>query len=358
MACHVTKLHNTFIITMKPPPINLLTVLALAAFSASAAFGQADQLPVSRTAGIIPVSLPNNVTTLMALPLTEVIASGTIVSGGGTTTLTLAAAVGNVTTNPHAIKITSRYDQRGTGANAPAGASTNAYGTMARITAGGSGTTVTTDVALSPNAGDEFIIVRLETLASVFGGTGSSTAIVAGWKSGLTAGAADLVYVDNGAGVLTPYFHRSGGSGGWRLTTDTATNQNNVAILPGRGLLVQRQSGTDVTVNVTGDETIGLEKPTVAVGFNVINNPFTIDTTLKASGIQNHITGALSVGSADVVYLENAGVLTGYYWRNTSWRTAAGNVDSDAVVVRAGKSILFQEANGTAGFALPQPFNE
>ena len=54
-----------------------LGLLALVALTTGSAMAQADKLPVSRTAGVIDVSLPVNQTTLMALPLVEIVASGT-----------------------------------------------------------------------------------------------------------------------------------------------------------------------------------------------------------------------------------------------------------------------------------------
>jgi uncharacterized protein (TIGR02597 family) len=345
---------------MKKLSFKLLGVVTIAAFGLGTASAQENKLPVSRTAGLVTVSLPINQTTLMALPLTDVIASGTITSVSGTT-LGVSATLGTLT-GPHAIKITSRDDQRGTGANAPAGSSTNAYGVSVEI-ASNTASTVTTSSAITPNVGDEFVIYPLETISSLFGAVPP-----AGWNGSSGSASADVIFLDNG-GALVGYFYKNSGLGGtgWRLSSAPGgASQANVVIPPNRGVFVQRRNaGSTVNFTFTGVAQIGRETASVATGFNVINNPFTVPTTLAASTIQNHITGSSGAASADTIFLENGGVLTAYFFKNaglggTGWRltTAPGGADQGSVVLTPGKAILVKEQAGTVGFALPEPFAE
>jgi hypothetical protein len=343
-------------------------LLAFATLSMSVASGQESQLPVSRTAGVIDVSLPVNQTTLMAIPLVEIVASGTVTAVSGTT-YTLSSSpttLPNVLTTPHAIKITSRVDQRGTGANAPAGSSTNAYGLSAQITGQGGvspNETVTAALATAPNVGDEFIIYQLETISSIFGAANS-----AGLNGSTGAAGADILYIDQ-AGALTGYFYKTGGLGGigWKLVSaPTGSSQENTIIAPGRGCMVSRKNtGSTVTIRLSGDTVVGREAPAVVTGFNIMNYSFTLSSTLASSGITDFVTGSTGAAGADILYLESSGVLTGYFYKTgglggIGWKLVSAPTGSDqgAVVLQTGKAILFKEQAGTAGFAIPEPFAE
>jgi hypothetical protein len=326
-------------------------LLAFAALTSGTAFGQ---LPVSRTAGVLDVSLPVNQTTLMALPLVEIVASGTVSAVAGTTyTLSSSpASLPDVLTTPHAIKITSQVNQAGT----------NAYGISAQITAQ-SGQDVTAALGTAPNVGDEFVVYQLETIGSIFGATNT-----AGLLGGSTSGAADIIYLESG-GTLTAYFYKNGGLGGtgWRLVSaPTGSNQDGVVIGVAKGILVQRKSGgSAVSIRFTGDSMVANEKAVVATGFNIINNPFAVGATLDSSLLKDFVTGGSTSGAADIVYLESGGVLTAYFYKNgglggTGWRlvSAPTGANQGAVALTSGKAILFKEQAGTAGLTLIEPFAE
>ena len=332
-------------------------LIALAAFSTGFAFGDANELPVSRTAGVVSVDLPANQTTLMALPLVEIVASGTVSSVGGVLTLaSTPTALPDVLTNPHAIKITSRSNQLS--------GSTNAYGLSAQIT-GQSGQDVTAALAVAPNVGDEFVIYRLETIGSLFGAANTAGLLGAG-----DAGSADLVFVENG-GSFTGYFYKNtsgfGTTTGWKLASGGDANQDGVVIPPNRGLLVVRKvGGSAVSITFTGDTLPGNDAASVVAGFNVVNNPFTVPTTLAGSFLEDNVTQGGDAGSADLVYVENGGILTAYFYKNTAgfgttvgWKLASGgDVDQGSVALAPGKAILFREQAGSVGFTLPEPFAE
>jgi hypothetical protein len=325
---------------------NLLALLAASCVGMAAA---AD-LPVSRTGGSVSVSLPVGQTTLLSLPLVEIVASGTVASTGGGNTITLTsspASLPDVLTNPHAIKITSRATHVG---------GANAYGLTAIIT-GQATQTVTAALLATPNAGDEFIIYRLETFNSLFGATNT-----VGLKGGSSVTSADIIYTDDGAGSLVGYFYRTGANA-WRLVSAPAGANQNPTILPNRGLLVVRRTGgTAVTLNFSGDAMIGKEAVDVVNNAsNIINNPFTTQTTLLDSRLKDFVNIGSSSTSADIIYLENAGVLTGYFYRTgvNQWKlvSAPAGADQGATVITPGKALLVVK-RAAGEFTFEEPFTE
>jgi hypothetical protein len=65
-----------------------------------------------------------------------------------------------------------------------------------------------------------------------------------------------------------------------------------------------------------------------------------------------------------VLYLEQAGVLVGYYYKTggvggSGWRALGdGTTDQGAVVITPGKALLLKDQVAPAGFTLPEPFAE
>lgn len=334
--------------------------LALAALSASPLCAQENMLPVSRTAGVLTVQLPRNKTTLVGAPFAVIKASGTVGAvNGSSLTLVSSPAVLPAVTGTHAIKITSRVNQRGTGANAPAGASTNAYGYSAKITAQAA-QVVTAELTVSPNVGDEFVIYQTLTLSSLFG-----AANTAGLNEGDTPATADIVYLSS-AGELVGYFYHATADAWRAVATPDSGDAGATEVLPGAAILVTRKDlgSASTSLTLSGDTLPGRQVFDVTTGFQIINNPYSVSTTLAASGLQNNVTAGTGPANADLLYLEQDGVLTGYYFKNagvggTGWRSLADPLTNQgAALVAPGKSILFKEQAGTIGFAIQEPFAE
>lgn len=338
--------------TMIRPPLTLLTLLAMTTLCVGTVRGQSDMLPMSRTVGSVSLTLPINKTSLVALPNVKVVAAGKIsaVDGDNLTLVSGPAVLPALTTVPHAIKITSR--------NSHKEGSSNAYGISATITAQSS-QVVTADLSTAPNVGDEYVIIQLSTLGSLFGATNT-----AGLLGGATSAAADIVNLTHNGEIIS-YFY-STAANGWRLVSaPTGADQANAAIDASSGIMVTRRAtGAPVTLRLGGELVGGRHTATVGEGFTIVNNPFMLPTTLATSGLEKIITGGSGPGSADVIYLENEGVLTGYYYKNagigdTGWRALGDHVtDSGAAVITPGKALLFKDQAGDAGFALSEPFAE
>ncbi|HCN77401.1 MAG TPA: hypothetical protein DIT13_09445 [Verrucomicrobiales bacterium] len=335
-----------FFIMIRPShtTLALVTLLALGATQAS---GQADKLPMSRTAGTVTVALPGGATSLVGISNVKIVASGTVgaVAGGDLTLVSSPAALPDVLAAPHALKIVSRAN--------PAG--NNAYGKSATITAQ-AGQVVTAALSTGPNVGDEFVIYQLATLGGLLGAANET-----GLTGAAAPGAADKVYLTD-AGVLVAYFFNTT-AGKWRLASDPGgADQENTVVKPGSGLMITRVAGPDRTLRLQGDTLPARHAADVAAGHNIVNNPFLIATSLSASDIQSNITGGTGPGVADIVYLEEGGVLTGYYFKTggpggTGWRALGDSVtEAGGALIRPAKALLFKEQAGTAGFALTEPF--
>ncbi len=329
-----------------------LALFALLALAVPQVQAQADKLPMSRTAGTVTLNLPAGKTTLVGLANVRIVASGTLTGFGdleGEVVLSSSPAVlPDVTTTPHALKIVSRAN--------PAGS--NAYGHSTRIISqSGQELTVETPESLpEPNIGDEFVIYQLSTLASVLGAANE-----VGLTGAAAANAADKVYLTEN-GVLVGYFYRTDASQWRRIDDADGANQAGTVIAPGSGLMIVRVPGSDRTLRLSGDALPARHAASVAIGQNIVNNPFLVPTSLSASDLQSNITGGTGPGVADVVYLEQDGVLTGYYYKNggpggTGWRALGDSVtDAGSALLLPAKALLFKEQAGSAGFALPEPF--
>jgi uncharacterized protein (TIGR02597 family) len=327
---------------------NLLILAAALMIPAGVSAQTSSNLPVSRSAGLLRVTLPPNQISLVALPMVDrVVSSGTVTAAAGSSLTLSATALPDLVAAPHSIQILS-------------GA---AIGSRVRISAATATAVTTVSAVAGVAAGDEYMIVPDDTIATIFGATNT-----AGLLGGSGAASSDEVFIQTG-GVLTGYFYKGSGLGGtgWRKTANpSGASEPNAPIDPLTGVYVIRKAaGNPVTLDITGYTVSGRQKPVVVSGFNILSNPFTLPTTLGKSNLKDFVTGGTGSASADVVYLENGGVLTGYFFKSgglggTGWRRtdSPSGADQSGVVLAPGKGILFKEQAGTAGFTLQEPFTE
>lgn len=338
---------------MIPHPKSTLAWLIMLALTSGAVHAQDNMLPISRTTSVLTQKLLRDKTTLLALPNVRILASGTVASvAGSDLTLTSTPSVASLAVGPKAIKITSRVNQQA--------GSTNAYGVSAKIT-GSTGETVTATLSTAPNAGDEFVIYQLNTIATVFGATNNL-----GLNAAAAPATADILYLTN-EGALVGYFYNSTDAK-WRLVSAPGgADQNDTVIEPTAGVMVTRRNlgAAEIFVRLSGEALPGKQIAKVGgSGFSIINNPFQLPTTLAESGLASTLNGGTGPGTADVLYIEQEGILTGYYYKTggaggTGWRALGnGSTDQGAIALNPGKALLLKDQVGTAGFTLPEPFAE
>ena len=335
---------------LKATPIILATS---AMFTGSHLLAQSDMLPVSRTTGVQTQKLLRGKSTLLALTNVRILTAGTVTAvSGSDLTLSGSPALSTLATGPKAIKIISRVNHKA--------GSTNAYGYSAKITAV-AGEVATVALPVAPNVGDEFVVYQLNTIASVLGSTNTY-----GLNSGTTAAVSDIVYLTN-EGSLVGYFYRSDVSN-WRLVSDPdGANQGDTVIEPSAGVMLTRRStGTpEIFIRLSGEALPGKQVAKIGgSGYSIVNNPFLIPTTLAESGLSTSLNGGTGPGTADVLYLEEEGILTGYYYKTaglggSGWRALGdATTDRSGVIIKPGKALLLKDQVGTAGFVLAEPFAE
>jgi hypothetical protein len=324
---------------------SILTLL-VAALSAGASWGQ---LPVSPTSGIIQTALTASKSNLVAIPFPKSIPfEGTVSSVAGSV-ITLSGVTLPTLSN-HSIYIATDVD--------PSDA-TGAYGRVLRITAN-TATTVTVEAAITPESGDEFQILEQYTLETLLGtGNQATVQVLTGNSSGLS----DIVYVESG-GVFTGYWHDAGTAptDGWKTLAGTLAP--NVSIPFGKGLLINRKAGAARTLRVQGEALTGRFRAQTAASpaQNVVNNPFLVETPLIEAGLGVN-PSAGSSALADLVYLEDAGTISGYWRKNNgNWyplsdATGTGAAVTSAVKIKPGKALLITDRNPN-GVSFPQPFTE
>lgn len=322
---------------------SILTLL-VAALSAGASWGQ---LPISPTSGVIRTNLTANATNLVAVPFPRSVPfEGTVASVSGTTiNLSGVTLVASSLTN-HSIYIATDVN--------PGNADT-AYGRVLRITGNGT-TSVTVEAAIVAEPGDEFQILQQFTLETLIGtGAQSTVEVLTASSSSLS----DTVYIESG-GTFTGYWHHV--NVGWKAVAGNALTPN-VSVPFGKGLLIVRRGGAARALTVEGEALTGRfrAQTTASPANNVVNNPFLVEVPLIEAGLG--VTSGNTLSLSDSVYIENGGLLVGYWRRsNGNWYpvtdgSGTGTPVNASVLIRPGKALLMQDRNPN-GIAFPQPFAE
>ena len=235
-------------------------------------------------------------------------------------------------------------------------------GVSATISSNTADTLTTVEDLSSYLAGDESFEIRpYTTLADVFGATNS-----AGLDGGSTAGNADTVLIQSGAGFDTYYYKDAGflGGTGWRSSASPSIDESNKVIPYGTGIIVVRKQADDLDLVISGSVFGGDAITPVETDFNWKAPSIPVGLTLNALfGAENEagLDGGSSAGNADNVVVPTASGLTTYYYKNagflggTGWRSSSSpSIDEGSTVfVQPGQMFLINRTGG-AGFNLAE----
>ena len=230
-------------------------------------------------------------------------------------------------------------------------------GVSATVSSNTSDTLTTLEDISSLLAGDESFEVRpYTTLADIFGATNS-----AGIDGGSTAGNADTILIQSGAGFDTYYYKDAGfiGGTGWRGSSSPSVDQSSAVVPYGSGIIVVRKQAGDINLVISGSVFGGDAITPIETDFNWKAPSIPVGLTLNALfGAANEagLDGGTSAGNSDNVVVPTASGLTTYYYKNagflggTGWRSSASpSVDEgDTVFAQPGQMFLINRTGGPA----------
>ena len=298
-------------------------------------------------------------TTLLSIPLLEDVsitgkATGRI-TGVGATTITSTGAgwsAGQLSnpSAPYLLEITSGAAQGRILLLSTSTANTADTVTIDPSEAARTGNLTALGIVADANNGDTYRIWPADTLGSFFG-TPETTGILGGSSANtadtvtLVANGSAVTYFYN-TGVTPPRWSRVGLGGG--------TDASNVAILPFTGVQYARLAAEPLQFRVLGRMPAGQRKVAIKNAGTTLLSPYwPVSQTLSALGLQN-LPGWVSsttIAAADTVVLTSNGSVTTYYHDGNNWRRVGlGAVNSDAVVVPVGASVLINKKGTAQGF--------
>jgi len=207
--------------------------------------------------------------------------------------------------------------------------------------AGGVITTPNNLVAVGAAVGDKYIVRESDTLASIFGAT-NSAGLAPGYSGPTNA---DLVYVPNNVGGLTPYFYDADDITWKNADLNTPVVAANIPLVYLDGIVIFSNGALNLVVDgeVKKSNVIQVALP----GFNYLSTVFPAGATLSSA-----FTGALSTihpgysgpTNADLIYVPGSGgSLTPYFYDadDITWKNADSNVAVDATTVSLPSGIVY-----------------
>ena len=342
----------------------LLSTASAAALVLSTVRAQAPALPGELPTGFAEINIAAGSgtakkTTLVSIPLLEDVritgkATGRI-TGVGATTITSTGAgwsAGQLSSAaaPYLLEITSGAAQGRILLLSAATANTADTLTIDAGEAARTGNLTALGIVADASNGDTYRLWPADTLGSFFG-TPETTGIL----GGSTANTADTVtLVANGSAVT--YFYNTGVTPPrWsRVGLGGGTDASNVAILPFTGVQYARLAVEPLQFRVLGRMPAGQRKVAIKNAGTTLLSPYwPVSQTLSALGLHN-LPGWMSsttTAAADTVVLTSNGSVTTYYHDGNNWRRVGlGSVNSDAVSVPVGASVLINKKGTAQGF--------
>lgn len=299
--------------------------VALAAF-AGLNFTHAATTVATDPVGFVTLSVTAGKTKAVAPPLTNALVYHGAVTGSsvGASTITTTGAgwtsnaYGPYASNPNVVRFTS-------GALA---------GQVFHISSNTNDTLTVTDFTTAPQLNDQYDIVPVDTLASLFG----TNAATAGFVTNSDVNQADQILIRGTSGWLT--YYNDGTK--WLRSGTGSSSQNNVGLSPDRGFLLYRRGATDLKLTFLGNASV-VSPVAKAPGSKItlVSNQLPVATSLSKLGFQgqpNWVNGT-DPASCDVVQLRGSTGWLSYFYDGSKWLRVGSSQAQDPAIAE-GTSVL------------------
>ena len=118
---------------------------------------------------------------------------------------------------------------------------------------------------------------------------------------------------------------------------------------------MQKKGTAPAALTVSGEVKKGMTTSVAVQGFNLIGSVAPVGLNLFNAGLENSLTAALSVGTADVVWVQNANLTYTQYFRRSGtgigWRVSGGTAtltQAEAEAVSLSYGFLVQRKAASA----------
>jgi uncharacterized protein (TIGR02597 family) len=326
-------------VSVRSLPLLILTVAGLmTALTAQESRGQTTV--ATNPVGYVNITATSGETTAMSIPLqgsaafTGTVSSVTYASGSSTVTSSSAdwtTTYGPFSSNPYIMQMLS-------------GSSTGEYFVIASNTTTSlsvSGTNLTSQIAV----GDQFSIVPLDTLGSLFGTNAATT----GFNVGTNPATVDNVVLRGAFGWITYY---NNGTNWLRQGDGTGSSQNSVPLYPEQGMLIVRQPSSNLVLTVLGNvPTTALQTNLPAGATTFLANRFPVDTSIGGLGLNTYSqwNAGTNPSTCDNLVIRGVfGWLT-YYYNGSTWLRQGDGTGSpqSTTDIPTGSSILIVRQSGS-----------
>lgn len=173
--------------------------------------------------------------------------------------------------------------------------------------------------------GDKYKLRVAPTLEEIFGTTSLANGGVL--DSALSVGASDVIWVPNGSGGFDKYYLRTSGAPpvGTFRSTPANVNTPNVPVVYADGMFIEKKAATPATLTVSGEVKTQGTNSTITFGYNLVNIVAPVGLNLLNAGLEDNLFPALSVGSADEVWVLEANKSWSKYYRRSTYTPSAAD---------------------------------
>jgi len=237
--------------------------------------------------------------------------------------------------------------------------------TLDTLTVNPQGLDLTTLGILTGASGDQFQIVKGETLASFLGTVADG--VIGGSAANFNSGLTDRILANDASGTVRSfYFDTTTAPNQWRRLGSSA-NQDTTPVSPFAGVLYYRISTTSLVFEFTGEApTTNALRQISNTGTTVLSTYFPVDYTL-ASLSANSMPGWRKLNDSGVVLNstdrlfapDGSGTIRSYSHDGVSWRRQGASGRQDGIAISAGSAIYVTRfgSPGSSTWNLQIPYN-